>query len=274
MADVLTHMFANMSQADSKKDLVVTPPAPSQCSVLIVGEQSLRRSLLLLTAVTAASQMGIRVVFFAPEQIQSLPASLQKCIPKLSPESLKKIRFCYPRTVEELLQQIAGLHESNNTFPTPPSLVIVDRLEDFLCGPACDRYSGCHPGEQSCAAHVAALLCDTATFLTSVLKQQAPTSSPCRIIASYKSQEDGGDSSVSDPVLDALDRYFEVRCTLHQDRSYKATEAGQQEVWHIYFSGTGITHEPCTTDSQVKLALAQEWQLLMFPDGLMEFKLV
>ncbi|XP_054616493.1 ATPase SWSAP1 isoform X3 [Dunckerocampus dactyliophorus] len=209
MADVLTHMFANMSQADSKKDLVVTPPAPSQCSVLIVGEQSLRRSLLLLTAVTAASQMGIRVVFFAPEQIQSLPASLQKCIPKLSPESLKKIRFCYPRTVEELLQQIAGLHESNNTFPTPPSLVIVDRLEDFLCGPACDRYSGCHPGEQSCAAHVAALLCDTATFLTSVLKQQAPTSSPCRIIASYKSQEDGGDSSVSDPVLDALDRYFE-----------------------------------------------------------------
>ncbi|XP_061893115.1 ATPase SWSAP1 isoform X1 [Entelurus aequoreus] len=138
MADVLTHMFANLSPADSKKDFVT--PAPAECGVLIVGEQSLGRSLLLLTAVTAASQGGMKVVFFAPQQIQSLPASLQKCVPSLSPESLKKITFCYPRTAEELRRQIAGLHESSSTFP--PSLIIVDRLEDYPC----DGHSGHHPG--------------------------------------------------------------------------------------------------------------------------------
>ncbi|XP_061829637.1 ATPase SWSAP1 isoform X2 [Nerophis lumbriciformis] len=141
MADVLTHMFANLSQADSKKDVVT--PAPPECGVLIVGEQSLGRSLLLLTAVTAASQVGMKVVFFAPQQIQSLPASLQKCAPSLSPESLKKITFCYPRTAEELCRQIAGLHESSSTFP--PSLIIVDRLEDYPC----DGHSGRHPASWS-----------------------------------------------------------------------------------------------------------------------------
>ncbi|XP_061829636.1 ATPase SWSAP1 isoform X1 [Nerophis lumbriciformis] len=261
MADVLTHMFANLSQADSKKDVVT--PAPPECGVLIVGEQSLGRSLLLLTAVTAASQVGMKVVFFAPQQIQSLPASLQKCAPSLSPESLKKITFCYPRTAEELCRQIAGLHESSSTFP--PSLIIVDRLEDYPC----DGHSGRHPGEQSRVAHLAALLRDTAAFLTSLLERQTSSTTPCRIIASYKPKEDGADS---DPVLDALDRYFQLRCTLDQDRSYKATDAGRQEAWRVYFSGTGVAREPRTEDSEVRAGL--EWQLLMFPDGSIAFKVI
>ncbi|XP_061701715.1 ATPase SWSAP1 [Syngnathoides biaculeatus] len=271
MADVLTYTFTKfMSQSGSKKDFRVTPPAPTQCKVLIVGEQDLGRSVLLLSAVTAASQMGVRVVFFARKQIQSLPVSLQNCVPCLTPESLKKIKFCYPRTLEELLQQVAGLHESTNTFPTPPSLIIVDGLEDFVWGHAVDI----HSGEQSCTAHLSSLLCDTATFLTGILEQQTASSAPCRVIASYKPKEQIDESSVSDQVLDTLDRYFEVRCTLDQDRSYKAEAAGLKEVWNIYFSGTAITLEPCTEETGVRPSLVQEWQLLIFPDGLMEFQLV
>ncbi|XP_077412238.1 ATPase SWSAP1-like [Vanacampus margaritifer] len=276
MADVLTHMFTNfMSQTDSKKDLSVTPPAPAERSVLIVGEQNLGRSILLLAAVTAACQMSIRVVFFAQTQIQSLPVSLQKRVPSVSPESLKKIQFCYAKTLEELLQQVAGLHESTSTFPISPSLIIVDRLEDFLCGPAGDIHMGHHPGEQSCAAHLSALLCDTATFLSGLLEQQTSSPAPCRVIASYKPKEPSGESSgVSDQLLDAFDRYFQVRCTLDKDGSYKAAAAGLKEVWHVYFSGTGITLDPCTTDTEDRPGSAQEWELLMYPDGLMEFQLV
>ncbi|KAM9785084.1 ATPase SWSAP1 [Syngnathus typhle] len=273
MADVLMHMFTKfMSQTDSLKDARATPPAPAQCSVLLVGEQNLGRSVLLLAAITAASQMNMRVVFFAQTQIQSLPVTLQKCVPTPSPESLKKIKFCYPRTLEELLQQVAGLHESTNTLPCPPSLIIVDRLEEFLCGPAGDSYRECHPSEQSCAAHLSALLCDSAAFLTGLLEQQTSNPGPCRVIASYtKPKEQSGE--VSDQVLNALDRYFQVRCTLDKDRSYKATAAGLQELWHIYFSGTGITFDPCTKDTDVRPSSAQEWQLLMYPGGLMEFQL-
>lgn len=47
------------------------------------------RSLLLLTAVTAASQLGVKVVFFTHTHIQQLPTFLQKRAPVLDPESLK-----------------------------------------------------------------------------------------------------------------------------------------------------------------------------------------
>ncbi|XP_023272177.1 ATPase SWSAP1-like isoform X2 [Seriola lalandi dorsalis] len=215
MTDILTLVFKTfMSQTDLKKDLTVSPPPPTTCGALVVGDHSVSRSVLLLAAVTAASQMGMRVMFFTQTQIQSLPASLQKCVPSLSPESLKKIKFSYPRTVEELLLQIASLHESTNTSPTPPSLIIVDRLESFLSDSRGGSHSGFHPGEQSCAAHLSALLCDTAAFLTQVLEQRSSTSGPCRVIASFQSEVDpeqaGGEPSATDPILDILDRYFQV----------------------------------------------------------------
>lgn len=180
--------------------------------------------------------------------------------------------------MEELLQQVASLHESTNTSPTPPSLIIVDRLEGYLRGPGGGSHSGFHPGEQSCAAHVSALLCDTAAFLTQLLKQRSSSSAPCRVIASFHSEVEtgraGGEASATDPVLDVLDRYFQVRCTLDRDRSYEAAAAGLQELWHIYFSGTGITEASRTKDCEEKPGIAQEWQLIICPDGLMEFKLV
>lgn len=86
-----------MSQTDSRKDLKVTPPSPSTCSTLVVGEHGISRSVLLLAAVTAASEMGMKVVFFTQTQIQSLPVSLQKCVPSLSPQSLK-VGITFPLT--------------------------------------------------------------------------------------------------------------------------------------------------------------------------------
>lgn len=175
---------------------------------------------------------------------------------------MKKITFSYPWTLEELLQQVASLHES----PAPPSLIIIDRLEGFLRGAA--GHGGFHSGEQSCAAHVCALLCDTTAFLT----QRGSSSAPSSFIASFLSEGDAGQDgkeSSSESILDVLDRYFQVRCTLDQDRSYEAVAAAAQEAWHVYLSGRGIT-ETCGDGPSV----AQEWKLFIFPDGLMEFKLV
>ncbi|XP_022052128.2 ATPase SWSAP1 [Acanthochromis polyacanthus] len=279
MADILSLVFRTFtSPVGLKKQLPVRPPPPAAGSSLLLGDPELSRSVLLLAAVTAASELGMRVVFFTQTQIQSLPVSLQRCVPNLSPESLKKIKFSYPRTLEELLLQVAGLHESTSTSPTPPSLIIVDRLEGFLCGAGGSSHGGSHPAQLSCAAHLSALLCDTAAFLTQILEQRGSNSGPCRFIVSFLSEVDSGqgskDPSGTDPLLDVLDRYFQVRCTLDPDRGYGAAAAGVQEVWHIYLSGRGITEASFTKDREEKPAVAQEWQLFTHPDGLMEFNLV
>ncbi|XP_029914214.1 ATPase SWSAP1 [Myripristis murdjan] len=281
MADILTHVFRTfIPEAGLTKDVKLISPSSTACSTLMVGERSVSRSVLLLAAVTAASEMDSKVFFFTQTQIQSLPVSLQSCIPNLSPETLKKIKFSYPRTVEDLLQQVASLHETVSTAPTPPSLVIVDRLEGYLHGSAgSSSHTGFHQGEQSCAAHVSALLCDTAAFLTQILEQRGSSSAPCRVIASYHSELQAGSASgelpAPDPILAVLDRYFQVRCTLDRDRSCKATAAGLQELWHIFLSGTGLTEASPAKGSEVRnVGVAHEWQLVIFPDGLMEFTLV
>ncbi|KAM9392900.1 ATPase SWSAP1 [Pholidichthys leucotaenia] len=279
MADILTLVFRTfLSQSGPEKELRTGPPAPA-CSSLLVGDVRISRSLLLLSAFIAASERGMRVVFFTQTQIQSLPASLQRCFPSMSPDSLKKIKFSYPRTLEELLQQVASLHESTTTSPTAPSLIIIDRLEGFLRGSGGASHSGLNPRELSCAAHLSALLCDTASFLTQVLEQRGSSSAPCRIIASFMSETEADranrDPSATDPILGVLDRYFQVRCTLDEDRSYEAVAAAAEEAWHIYLSGRGITDSSCTKDCDGdRPGVAQEWKLFVFPDGLMAFKLV
>ncbi|CAJ1075392.1 ATPase SWSAP1 [Xyrichtys novacula] len=279
MADILTHVFRTfMSKTFTNNNLRVTPPSQTTCGgTLLIGEPSISRPLLLLAAV-AAAETGMKVIFFTQTQIQSLPVSLQKCVPSLSPESLKKIKFCYPCRVEDLLQQVASLHESINLYPTPPSLIIIDRLESYLCSPGGSSTWGFYPGEQSLAAHLSALLCDTAAFLTQLLKQRSSSSGPCRLITSFRSEVDTrqtvGKGPTTDPILEVLDRYFQVRCTLDRDGSYEAAAAGLQEVWHVYFSGAGITQTSCNKDTEDSPSIDQEWKLLIFPDGLMEFKLV
>ncbi|XP_037331671.2 ATPase SWSAP1 [Pungitius pungitius] len=284
MTDILTLVFRTFtSQTAGSEELTVPPTSPATCSALLVGDAGLSRSVLLLAAVTAASEMGVRVVFFTQTRIQSLPPCLQKRVPSVSPESLKKIQFCYPRTMEELLQQVAGLHEPTNTCPAPPSLIVVDGLEGYLCGPGeCGGgLSGFHLGEQPVqAAHLSALLCDSAAFLTRALRSRSPSSGPCRVVASF--QPPGGDggrapgeaSSAADPTLQVLDRYFRVRCTLDRAGSYEAAAAGLHEVWNIYLSGTGLAEASCAKDCEDRPAGAQEWKLFIPPDGFMEFKLV
>lgn len=88
MTDILKLVFGTFtSQAEVWNDLKMTP-SPTTSSTLVTGAHSISRSVLLLAAVTAAS-LGLKVVFFTQIQIQRLPASLQKYLPSLSPESLK-----------------------------------------------------------------------------------------------------------------------------------------------------------------------------------------
>ncbi|KAJ0057937.1 hypothetical protein NL108_007156, partial [Boleophthalmus pectinirostris] len=178
---------------------------------------------------------------------------------------------------EELLVQVAGLHESPHSPSSLPALIIVDGLEGYLCAPAPCTSSGLHTSEQSSAAHLSALLCDTASFFTQMLEKQGSDNAPCRLIASYhlqgNSEQKGGEVS-ADPVLDVLDRYFQLRCTLEKDRSYESTSGGLQQVWNIYLSHLGMTKTFCKKEGVEgkEEQPVQEWRLLLSPDGLMEFK--
>lgn len=154
----------------------------------------------------------------------------------------------------------------------------MDRIEGYLRGSEGSNSSGFHPGEQSRAAYLSALLCDTAIFLTELLTQRCSSSGPCHLIASFLPEVDTGKTSgetfATDPMLCVLDRYFQARCTLDQDKRYAITESGLQEVWHIYLSGTGIKKASTSTDCDNRPCRNQEWQLLIFTNGLMEFKVV
>lgn len=95
MADTLTRVFRTFASQDQvRKELTETP---SIYSTLLVGEQNISRSLLLLTAVTAASQLGVKAVFFTQTYIQQLPLFLQKRAPILNPESLKVLAIFLSR---------------------------------------------------------------------------------------------------------------------------------------------------------------------------------
>lgn len=261
MTDILTLVFRTFtSQTDGGEEPTVGPASAATCRTLLVGDPCISRSVLLLAAVTAASELGVRVVFFTQTQIQSLPLCLQKRVPSLSPESLKKIKFCYPRTLEELLQQVAGLHEPAGTSPAPPALILVDGLEGFLRGPA--GPGGPDLGERSRAAHLSALLCDTAAFLTHLLRPSR--SDPCRVVASFRSAVD---AAAEDPTLDVLDRYFPARCTLDRAGGYEAAAAGLREVWHVYLSGVREREDR-------PAAATRERELLISLDGDMEFRSV
>lgn len=169
--------------------------------------------------------------------------------------------------MEELLQQVAGLHEFSSKSAVPPSLIIVDRLEAYLCGSGGSRQAGLHLEHLSCAAHLSALLCDTAVFLT----RGSSSAAPCQLIASYLSEEESGQTDATDSVLDVLDRFFQAHCTLTPDESYEAEAAGLQEIWHIYISETSDFNTERCEDRKGE---DQEWQLLISSGGLMEFKMV
>ncbi|KAL7850681.1 hypothetical protein SRHO_G00200300 [Serrasalmus rhombeus] len=184
MVDILDIVFKRFSlQRNVSSNINVSA---LENGVLVVGDENINRSLLFLAAVTAASELGVKVLFFTQSQFQSLPVNFQGSASSgLKPEYLKKIRFVYPKTLDDLLEDVASLHELVAEAAALPSLVIVDSLERYVCGPAAQNRP--QQETQSAAAHVVALLHDTAAFLTQNLENEAQ----CRVIVSIQPEWKG-----------------------------------------------------------------------------------
>ncbi|KAJ8345165.1 hypothetical protein SKAU_G00293580 [Synaphobranchus kaupii] len=228
------------------------------------------------TSVTAASELGVKVLFLTPTPIQKLPGPLQDSLANLNPDGLKKIKFMYPRSQEELLQDVASLHEYACGPAAPPSLLIVDGLERYL-GAGAGPDGSPQKEDQLAAAHISALLADTAAFLTRKLEERSEACAPCRVIVSFDIARQGhasGDLTAPDPVLSVLDRYFPVRGTLDRDwSSAPPNTAGEPgAAWQLYFSGVGVTASHAAGKEEGPF-LGQQWCLAIRPNGAMEFSM-
>uniref|UniRef100_A0A3B4BTF0 DNA recombination and repair protein Rad51-like C-terminal domain-containing protein n=1 Tax=Pygocentrus nattereri TaxID=42514 RepID=A0A3B4BTF0_PYGNA len=151
---------------------------------------------------------------------------------RLAPTTTPRSKFVYPKTLDDLLEDVASLHELVAEAAALPSLVIVDSLERYVCGPAAQNRP--QQETQSAAAHVVALLHDTAAFLTQNLENEAQ----CRVIVSIQPEwkgQGGCDQLVLDPILFVLERYLQVRCTLEKLRIGE-----EQNKWLLCLSGPGL----------------------------------
>ncbi|XP_030646465.1 ATPase SWSAP1 [Chanos chanos] len=251
MVDILRFIFSRFGPQPVPASFTLS--SATESNVLVVSEGSTGTSLLFLTAVTAAAELGLKVIFFTHNAFQKFPVCLQS-IPNLNPDSLKRIRFVYSKTLDELLHDVASLHELLAKAAAPPSLLVVDGLERYL------REAGTRStplkGDRSAAAHLAALLHDTATFFTQ-------NHAPCRVMASFRLNQDSRETSCPDPLLAVLDRYLQVRCTLTQERRGLPAEAEEQAVWQVFLSGLGIRTGPVDAVSH--------WSLGIGPNGAMQF---
>ncbi|KAG5832851.1 hypothetical protein ANANG_G00295580 [Anguilla anguilla] len=285
MADILALVLKhNSAQTQGLKNFSFTSGTGWNTSpCMIVGERcGIKTSLLFLAAVTAASELGVKVLFLTPTPIQKLPAPLQDSLANLNPDGLKKIKFMYPRSQEELLQDVASLHESACGSAAPPSLLIVDGLERYL-GRGRGRARGGawrQPAGDGwlAVAHISALLVDTAAFLGRKLEERGGAGASCRVLVSFDTERQGhapGELPAQDPVLSVLDRYFPVRATLDRDRSAAApgTAGEPGAVWQVYFSGVGVTagHAPGKGEGPNP---GLQWRLAICQNGAMEFSLV
>ncbi|CAM4337071.1 unnamed protein product [Leuciscus chuanchicus] len=245
MADILGVVFRRFAPGSGTSDLVF--PSRVEGNTLVLGDVNIRRSVLFLSAVTAATDLGLKVLFFTQTPFQSLPVSLRASVPGLKLESLKNVKFVYVKTLEELVEDVASLHELASDAASPPSLIIVDGLERYLQGSLQDD-----PGP---VAHVAALLHDTAAFLTQIQQNRADGQGLCRVMLSFQSECEGSrDSEVPDLLLSILDRYLQVRCTFEEI-------AGQNE-WQVYLSDT------CPSSAHQ----GQQWHIGLQAGGVLEFR--
>ncbi|KAF5908140.1 ATPase SWSAP1-like, partial [Clarias magur] len=86
MVDVLSVVFQRFgSQLQAKKDIKLSSQPES--GTLVVGDENVNKALLFLTALTAASEMAYKVLFFTQNQFQRLPVTVQDL--SLKPDSLK-----------------------------------------------------------------------------------------------------------------------------------------------------------------------------------------
>lgn len=168
---------------------------------------------------------------------------------------LQNIKFVYVKTLEELVEDIASLHELVSEAASPPSLIIVDGLDHYLHG----SRVGPLQDDLSPVGHVAALLHDTAAFLSEILQKRSDGQGLCRVMVSCQSEYEGSrDSEALAPelLLSVLDRYLQVRCTLEEVKRDK--EAGLNE-WQVYLSVM------CPS-------LVQQWHMVLQAGGALEFR--
>lgn len=155
---------------------------------------------------------------------------------------------------------MASLHELMPEIAPLPSLLILDGLERYVC-----VQDQLQQDSQSTAAHIAALLLDTAAFLTARSEKKQQT--PCRVIISYQPEWDGrrGDLFAQDSVLLVLERYIQTRCSLH-----KVINNGEaQNEWQLYLSGPGLLSDG---DGNGEKCVGLQWRVVMQPDGALEFR--
>ncbi len=162
---------------------------------------------------------------------------------------LQNVKFVYVKTLEELVEDIASLHELVSEAASPPSLIIVDGLDHYLHG----SRVGPLQDDLSPVAHVAALLHDTAAFLSQILQTRSDGQGLCRVMVSCQSECEGSrDSEALAPelLLSVLDRYLQVRCTL---------EEVKRDEWQVHLSVM------CPS-------LVQQWHMVLQAGGALEFR--
>ncbi len=162
---------------------------------------------------------------------------------------LQNVKFVYVKTLVELVEDIASLHELVSEAASPPSLIIVDSLDHYLHG----SRVGPLQDDLSPVAHVAALLHDTAAFLSQILQTRSDGQGLCRVMVSCQSECEGSrDSEALAPelLLSVLDRYLQVRCTL---------EEVKRDEWQVYLSVM------CPS-------LVQQWHMVLQAGGALEFR--
>lgn len=162
---------------------------------------------------------------------------------------LQNVKFVYVKTLVELVEDIASLHELVSEAASPPSLIIVDSLDHYLHG----SRVGPLQDDLSPVAHVAALLHDTAAFLSQILQKRSDGQGLCRVMVSCQSECEGSrDSEALAPelLLSVLDRYLQVRCTL---------EEVKRDEWQVYLSVM------CPS-------LVQQWHMVLQAGGALEFR--
>ncbi|XP_041942943.1 ATPase SWSAP1 [Alosa sapidissima] len=270
MAAILEAVFRRhgCSTTTSSGDASVLCHSSTECSsVVVVGERGVSSALLFLTAVTAATELGHRVMFYTHTAIQKFPIPVKESVTSLKPDSLKKIQFVYPRSLEDLLLNVASLHEQASGAAAAPSLVLVDGLDAYLRGMG-EGARGPQREEMSATAHLAALLTDTSSFFNPMHEKAEASRGtdrgaalPCRVIVSFHSD---WEAATTDPVLSVLDRYIPTRCTLVQDLRSMAGGDELLHDWQVHLSGAGVSPGA---------ANRLQWHLAVHANGAMKFSL-
>ncbi|XP_064557455.1 ATPase SWSAP1 [Zonotrichia leucophrys gambelii] len=171
------------------------PPLP----VLVLGPAGSGRTSLLLRTALAGGADGPRALFLAPSAVPRLPGGPGG--PGTDPRALQRLQLRYPRSRLSLCRELLSLSLSPSP---PPSLLLLDGLERYLCpSPAVPSLSPAVP------SRLAALLLELARAPRRC--PQCPRGVPAQVVAALRLPPPGP------RVLGALLRFFPARCHLRPD---------------------------------------------------------